>query len=186
VTPAEARALLTRCPSCETLHYDSDCAHCEGTNVSPEREEALRLLLQAEREAAEAAAGCLHCIGTVVSVRPEPPSTEHGQPEAVDAGPREALDRLETLKARKAARAAELDTLRAENERALLRVEAERERLAAHIRGMLDLAQQHRASSDGITLPARSAAAYFEGKIAAYTGLLAILEQPQPSPSEPA
>jgi hypothetical protein len=64
------------------------------------------------------------------------------------------------------------------------RVEAERERIAGHIRGMLELAQQHRERVDGVTPSARGNAAYFDGKIAAYSGLLETLRQPRPS--EPA
>jgi hypothetical protein len=84
VTRAEARALLTRCEDKASLHRAgrtmwhkpdaSRCPDCSGSGVSPEREEALRLLLLEEREGqdwiADAQADVDDALKYVVAAKP--------------------------------------------------------------------------------------------------------------------
>jgi hypothetical protein len=69
VNAAEARALLVACYACggngepvmdEWYGGETECYACSGSGRSPEREEALRLLLREEREML-ARACCWYC-----------------------------------------------------------------------------------------------------------------------------
>jgi hypothetical protein len=81
MTPTEARALLTRCENCRGIggmqtgcYGVAPCRDCSGSGLSPEREEALRLLLREEREdedwIADAQADVDDALKYVVAAKP--------------------------------------------------------------------------------------------------------------------